>query len=145
MKLIKHPNGDTFLIRFTKKLKKGSIKLHIIWNDDIGSHTHPWDFKSLIIFGGYIERTWKFYGVNPFKIEENEVDIAEVMTSKTYGFLSVNKKQMNQKHQVILRRFLSVRIPAITIGFYGEKKQLCSLCKELGYCKTEREKQLKNV
>ncbi len=118
-------NGKTFLLRFSKNCKVGSIKLHIILDDDVKPHTHPWDFKSIILFGGYNETTY-----NPI------YDFYKITT--TYGWLSINEKQMNVEHLVRLRRLFGIKIPCITIGRYGEKKQLCSLCQELGYCKSQK-------
>lgn len=87
-------------------------------NDDRdGFHSHPWDFKSLILFGGYVET-----------LEDGTVH--------THRFLSVNTKQRETKHQLRLRKLFGLRIPAITIGWYGPKVGLCSLCQELGYCKS---------
>jgi hypothetical protein len=53
--------GKVFLLRFSKKCNSGSsIKLHIILDDDKGKpHTHPWDFKSRILFGGYRELSFE--------------------------------------------------------------------------------------
>lgn len=118
-------NGKTFLFRVSCKLKKGSVKLHLIVDDDVKTHTHPWDFKSLVLFGGYNETAYY------------DPSDEWCFVKKTYGFLSVNKKEMNIEHIVKLRRLFGVKIPALTIGIYGEKKQLCSLCKELGYCKSK--------
>lgn len=122
MKIIKHPDESIFLIRLSKKLRLSSLKLHLILNDDIKPHTHPWDFKSLILFGGY-----------------NETITGDSPITKTFGFLSLNIKRMNTEHLLKLRRFLGIKIPTITIGIYGEKKQLCSLCKDLGYCKSRKQ------
>ncbi len=117
-------NSRTFLYRLSYNLKKGSIKLHIILNDDITPHSHPWDFQSIILFGGYNETIW------PKAIKS--------IDHKTYRFLSINKKDKNIYHLVRLRRIFGIKIPCITIGLYSEKKQLCSLCQELGYCKSKK-------
>lgn len=131
-------NGKTFLLRFSKNCKVGSIKIHIILDDDVKPHTHPWDFKSVILFGGYNETTYD-------ELDENIIDFVKKtwqhdasQITRTYGWLSVNKKQMNVKHLVKLRRLFGFKIPTITVGRYGEKKQLCSLCQELGYCKSKK-------
>lgn len=111
-----------FLIRVSLYLKAGSIKLHIMFNDDkTEPHTHPWGFSSFILFGGYIETTYP----------NNELS-----KDTLYGMFSVNRKTCNEYHRVRLRRFLGIKIPCVTIGRYTEKKQLCSLCTKLGYCKT---------
>lgn len=117
-------NGKTFLYRLSCKYKDGSIKIHLITNDDIKPHTHPWDFRSIILFGGYDELS--FHPDKPdFEGEWNK-----------YKWLSKNVKEANVSHLVNLRNFLGFKIPCLTIGIYGNKKQLCSLCKELGYCKS---------
>lgn len=108
--------GKLFIKRFSFYTKKGSIKLHIIFNDDGDeAHTHPWDFKSFILFGGYKEEC------------EGKVN--------KYRMFSINKKLHYQKHKTSLFKIFGIKIPAITIGIYGKKLQLCSLCESLGYCK----------
>lgn len=120
-------NGITFLYRLSCNLKKGSIKIHLIVDDDVSYHSHPWDFNSIILFGGY--REMSYTSVNYMDLENKE-----------YGWLSINKKQMNAYHKITLRRLFGKKIPALTVGIYGEKKQLCSLCQELGYCKSQKQK-----
>ena len=113
--------GKPFLKRLSLYLSKGSIKLHIIINDDMDEHhSHPWDFESVIIFGGYHEEILN---------EDKTID------KKTFRIGDVNQKRHYQKHKTKLFRFLGFKIPAITIGKYSDKLELCSFCKELGYCK----------
>lgn len=93
-----------------------------MFNDDkTEPHTHPWGFTSLILFGGYIETTYP----------KNELS-----KDTLYGMFSINRKTCNEYHRVRLRRFFGIKIPCITIGKYSAKKQLCSLCTKLGYCRT---------
>lgn len=126
MKVIRNSYGAIFLIRFSFRLKSGgSIKIHLFLNDDNGAHSHPWNFVSLVLFGGY---------------KELSGDDKLLNTEKVYGWLSVNRKEADVYHFVQLRRFLGVRIPTLTIGKYEKKKQLCSLCKDLGYCKSQANK-----
>lgn len=107
-----------FIFRASLRQRIGSYKLHVIMNDDTGEpHSHPWDFSSLIIFGGYTE-------------------ILEDGSKKRFGMFSVNRKDRRVKHLIRLHRVCGFKIPAITIGWYGPKLELCSLCKELGYCKS---------
>jgi hypothetical protein len=40
-------------------------------------------------------------------------------------------------HRTTLYRVLGIPIPAITIGRYTDKQQLCSFCTELGYCQNK--------
>ena len=119
--------GKLFLIRLSRRCKDGgSWKMHLIWNDDKGApHTHPWAFKSMILFGGYKELS--------FSPDHGEFEGVH----HTYGWLSVNTKEEKTSHLLTLRRFLGIRIPALTIGRYGARTQLCSLCTELGYCRTK--------
>lgn len=112
-------NDKPFLRRLTIYLKKDSLKFHWITDDDVTPHTHPWDFKSLILFGGY---------------NEAFTDNKTYPEVKTFGMLSINRKTADELHLVTLRRVLGFKIPALTVGIYGEKKQLCSPCKEAGYC-----------
>ncbi len=104
--------GEDFLKRLSFYFKDGSsLKVHLILKDDEDEpHTHPWDFKSLILFGGYYEG------------------------EKLYGFFSVNRKHHAEKHQLRLRRIFNYPIPTLTIGLYSKKLQLCSFCESHGYC-----------
>ncbi len=118
-------NGRLFIKRLSFYLKKGSLKIHLIVNDDCDeAHSHPWDFKSFILFGGYKE--------------ECEGSINK------YRIFSVNRKLHHQKHKTSLFRFFGFKVPAVTIGFYSKKLQLCSFCQELGYCKLNGLKMLEN-
>lgn len=118
-------NGKLFLRRISFYLKEGSIKLHIITGDDCDEpHSHPWDFKSFILFGGYKE------------------DCEGIV--KEYRTFSVNKKIHHQKHKTTLFRLFGFKIPAITVGIYSKKLKLCSFCEELGYCKLNGLKLLEN-
>jgi len=96
---------NNFIYRFNLYLKKGSIKLHLICSDDTREpHNHPWDFKSLILFGGYKEFNEKGVQTN-------------------FRFLSVNKKDTSVFHRLELYKLLGIKIPCLTIGRYSEKKQ----------------------
>lgn len=101
-----------FLRRLSIYLNNGnSIKIHLITEDDLDEpHDHPWDFSSFIVFGGYWEGT------------------------TLYRTGDVNVKFHHQKHKIKLRRLLGYKVPTLTIGIYSEKKQLCSFCREAGYC-----------
>jgi len=103
-----------FLKRLSLYLKDGSsIKLHLILHDDLDEpHSHPWDFSSLILFGGYKEGDVK------------------------YSIGDINMKKHYQTHQIKLLRFMGFRVPTLTIGIYTEKLTLCSFCQDLGYCRT---------
>ena len=109
-------NNKIFLKRFSFYNKNGSsYKLHLILNDDLDEpHTHPWDFTSLILFGGYYE------GNTLYKIG------------------SINKKLHNESYKIRLRRLFGFRITTITISKYSKKLQLCSFCKDLGYCQSNK-------
>jgi hypothetical protein len=106
--------GKLFLCRLSLYKDDGSsFKFHLILNDDGDEpHSHPWDFTSIILFGGYYEENVK------------------------YGFLDLNVKLYHQKHKIRLRRLFGFKVPTLTMGWYSEKKELCSLCKDLGYCRT---------
>ncbi|QTE23290.1 hypothetical protein [Polaribacter cellanae] len=111
-----------FLIRISIPIKKGSIKIHLILNDDLDiPHKHPWNFKSFLVFGAYKE--W-----------------VDGIQYKHKPFSIINRN-VNQKHQVILYRFAGKKIPCITIGMYTkkiqpwcEKSNLCDHCLPLGQC-----------
>jgi hypothetical protein len=162
-KPIKNDDKTTFLHRLSFYLKKGSIKLHIITGDDSPVfHTHPWDFTSFILFGGYkeyikfpwdtnvhwtnslsppqayraAERVMKQMDKRPFMSDIE--DTTGLIFGWKHRIFSINKKHHEQLHRVELFKVLGIKIPAITIGFYSEKLELCSFCKQLGYCKQNK-------
>jgi hypothetical protein len=120
-KVIKQ-KGKIFLIRFSIPMKSGSLKTHVILNDDQdGAHKHPWDFSSFLLFGAYKE-------------------IVDGKLIKHFPFTMV-KRLCTENHKVILYRVLGIRIPCVTIGFYSkkiqpwcEKEKLCDHCETLGAC-----------
>ena len=126
--------GITFLKRLSLKTKSGSYKVHLILNDDQeGYHMHPWDFKSLLLFGSYKE-------------------YVEGVLFR-HRPLSIVKRKANEKHRVELYRIGNFKLPCLTIGFYSnkiqpwcEKTQLCDFCKPHGQCqdKTYWEANTKN-
>ena len=112
--------GKTFLRRTSFKFKDGSsLKVHLIVNDDLDKdeHTHPWDFKSFLLI--------------PYK----EIINGKVVKRRAF---QVIEKLHTETHKVVLYRILGIKIPAITFGKYSEKLQLCSFCKDLGYCKQQK-------
>jgi len=118
-KEIINTKGKVFLRRLSFYLKEGSIKIHFITDDDTDEpHTHPWNYKSLLIIP-YREKLFMRTGV----------------FVKNHKPFKTVKRKMKMKHRVELYRILGIKIPALTIGVYSEKKQLCSLCEEAGYCK----------
>lgn len=123
--------GKVFLRRLSIYLKKGSLKIHIIQNDDMDEHhSHPWDFESFILFGGYVEETIDDFGNK---------------RTEDFRIGDINKKKHYEKHKTKLHRFLGIKIPAVTIGYYSDKLELCSFCKSLGYCKLSAPKILDKV
>lgn len=121
-----YQKGKLYLLRFSFPIKSGTIKIHVIFQDDKEEpHTHPWNFKSLLLIP---YKEWTSYDRNGLYLEH---------TFKHIPFRLLTR-DMNQLHRVSLYKIFGIKIPAITIGKYGHKVQLCSFCKELGYCKTER-------
>ena len=63
MKLIKEIKSKTGELHFKRweilKTRWGSIWLHAIYKADQDKHlhNHPWDFKSIVLKGSYIEQT----------------------------------------------------------------------------------------
>lgn len=115
-------DNKVFLARLSYYFKSGkTLKFHLILRSDKdGMHTHPWNFKSLLII--------------PYKEE------VEGNGMRRYWPLKLVKRNMNEKHRVTLYKLLwLIPIPAITIGLYSEKKQLCSFCKDVGYCKKSKQ------
>jgi len=130
--------GNSFIKRLSVYLKNYSIKVHLILDDDKDEpHTHPWDFKSLLLIPYKEFVVWNTPGPelysNPLKWSYYG------MTTHWRMFDIVNRKH-NEKHAVSLYRIWGKKIPALTIGIYSKKLQLCSFCKELSYCKEKGEK-----
>lgn len=115
-----YQNNKLYLLRLSFPIKSGTIKIHVILQDDIEDlHTHPWDYSSLLII--------------PYKEEFKYTKL------RSHGVLTFLRNRPNTLlHRVQLYKIFGISIPAITIGKYGHKKELCSFCKKLGYCKTER-------
>jgi len=122
-----YQEGKLYLLRFSWPIKSGTIKLHIIFqSDNEEPHTHPWNFKSLLLI--------------PYKEEiyiQND-KISAFKEIKRYIPFTLVSRDKDDIHRVKLYKILGMTIPAITIGKYGHKVQLCSFCQSLGYCKTER-------
>ena len=119
--------GTVFLHRVNLYIKKGSIKIHLIMDDDKeDAHMHPWDFNSFLFLGAYKE-------------------IVDGKLFKHLPFTLVRRK-CTEKHQVKLYRIFGLKIPCLTIGRYSEKKQqwceakkLCDFCSTVGYCVDKKE------
>ncbi|WP_157073593.1 hypothetical protein [Sphingomonas soli] len=114
--------GKVFLYRLSIPLWRGSLKIHLIVNDDVGDpHIHPWEFSTFLLLGAYKE--W--------------VDSAIV---RHWPFALVRYGRA-KRHKVILYRLFGVKLPCLTVGRYSEKvqpwcqqTQLCDLCAPHGEC-----------
>jgi len=137
-KQIKNTLGKVFLNRLTIYLPKGSLKLHIITGDDSPEyHNHPWDFTSFVLFGGYKEYIYipnRELSVDLIKWHYLHTRNNMITLLYKRRMFSINKKHHNQQHRVELFKLFGFKIPAITIGYYSDKLQLCSFCKEAGRC-----------
>jgi hypothetical protein len=138
-KVIKTLNNIVFLKRISIYLKNGSsIKLHLILHDDLDEpHTHPWDFKSLLIIP-YKEDLYnnKLVGAFDPAFDINNVNIFSIHQLIKYNhkpFTIVNRYHKDS-HRTTLYTIFGIKIPALTIGIYSKKLQLCSFCQEAGYC-----------
>jgi len=115
-------DGRVFLFRLSFPLSDGSMKLHLIVNDDSGpEHRHPWRFSSFLLFGAYKEQV------------DNKV--------VNHWPLSLVHYEIAKEHKVILYRLFGFKLPCLTVGRYTEKvqpwcraKSLCDRCKPLGVC-----------
>ena len=131
-----YSNKKLFLLRLTMYLRKGSFKIHLMLNDDTEfPHNHPWDFKTLLII--------------PYKEDIYEKNEDALIPYYDYEVLanSTNKQSFNHKpltylkrtkdhiHLTTLYKISKYKIPALSIGYYSDKKQLCNICQSLGYCK----------
>lgn len=109
--------GLPFLNRISLYTKNGSIKMHLMVGDDKSEpHTHPWDFKSFLLI--------------PYRENLDGIEL-------NHRPLTLLTRTMNQKHRITLYQCMGIKIPSLTVGFYTKKKQLCSFCQSLGYCKSE--------
>ncbi len=120
-KIIKK-KGKVFLHRLSLPIPNGSIKFHLILNDDVDeAHIHPWKFTSLLLLGAYKEEVnGRVVKHLPFSIVRNGLD---------------------RRHKVLLYRLFGKPIPCFTVGHYSKKlqrwcehTQLCDGCKPLGQC-----------
>jgi len=128
-KSIKNTQGTTFLYRLSVYFKNGSLKFHLITGDDSPEyHTHPWDFTSFVLFGGYWE-----YSKYTWRLQNDTIRVRSV------GMGGFNKKNHTEEHRVELFKVFGLKIPTITIGWYSNKLQLCSFCKEAGHCLQSKE------
>lgn len=148
-----------FIFRLSINFRKGSLKFHLIWNDDVGlPHSHPWHYSSFLFLGAYKEELfdapWKVGFLNhPFQVGDRistseilngivieakptECTVLPAIRIKRNRMWSLIKKKCDEYHLIRLYRIFGIKIPALTIGWYGKKKKLCSLCTELGYCRT---------
>lgn len=110
--------GRVFLRRISFYLKKGSVKIHWIQNDDMDEHhSHPWDFKSLILFGGYYESTLQEDGTHLDHLRRHSLD--RLSRSSTGGARGGRSHQNYNLATIISRN---------TIHLLTTKKaQLCSM------------------
>jgi uncharacterized protein len=115
--------GRVFLYRLSWRTRDGgSVKIHLIVNDDLeAAHKHPWNFTSFPVLGAYKE----------------EVDGVTV----AHRPLTAIRRQVNERHRVILYRVFGRPLPCLTVGRYSPKLQpwcehqnLCDFCTPLGEC-----------
>lgn len=115
-------NGRVFLIRLSFAVPNGSIKFHLILNDDEGEpHIHPWEFTSFMLLGAY----------------------RELVNGKVHNHrpLSLVRNNRHKEHKVMLYRLFGLKLPCLTVGKYTDKiqpwcrtKALCDRCRSFGYC-----------
>jgi len=117
--------GKVFLHRLSFPIPGGSIKFHLILNDDVDEpHIHPWEFTSFLAIGAYKELVdGSIIRHLPFSIVRND---------------------KYRRHKVFLYRFFGIPLPCVTIGIYSKKiqpwcehKQLCDGCKPHGHCRDQ--------
>ncbi len=114
--------GTIFLLRWTLYIKGGSIKVHLILDDDKEqAHMHPWNYSSFLLLGAYKE-------------------LVDGKEFRHFPFTLVRRK-CTEKHQVKLYRIFNLKLPCLSIGRYSKKiqpwceaKKLCDFCSEIGYC-----------
>lgn len=127
-----YSKGKLFLWRLNIYLKNGSIKLHIMFNDDTGTpHNHPWDFKTFLI----IPYKEKVFNVTNTTISDYNIKTVQELKHSSFTYLKRCKEHL---HLTNLYRIFRTKIPAVTIGWYGNKQQLCNLCQDVGYCKQSK-------
>lgn len=110
MKLIKEIKSKSGEVHFRRweilKTRWGSIWLHAIYKADQDKHlhNHPWDFKSLVLKGSYLEQTEKgIIKQHPGKFNsrngESYHKILELLSPVVYTlfFVSPTKREWGYK------------------------------------------------
>lgn len=110
-KIIKGEQGQPYLERYMVarwgKNGQHTIFLHRFLDSDpdTGIHDHPWDSKSFILAGGYLEKR-----LVHFK-NKSKVILRDIPA------LSFNTIRKNDFHQIILKE----KTPAWTLFYHGER------------------------
>lgn len=91
-------DNQPYLIRWTIiKTKWFSIKLHkTLISDPIDPHDHPWNYTSLILWGGYYESTLQVIGLKHSKTP------LLIPAEKWYGPGSLLFRKGDQLHKLII-------------------------------------------
>jgi hypothetical protein len=104
-------DGQPYLIRRTLfSCHRLSIKLHYVIKDDIGEmHNHPWNYISIILWGGYKEQTYVSIG--------SGCTICTHTKTTIYKPLSVLIRKADRPHKLLLLKGK----PCLSLIFTGRK------------------------
>jgi len=110
-KVIKGDDGQPYLERYMVarwgRNGEKTLFLHRFLDSDSdrGIHDHPWDSKSFIVAGGYLEKRL---------VKEANVEKVIVRDIKPFTFNTIKK---NDFHQIILKK----KTPAWTLFYHGPR------------------------
>lgn len=114
IKEIKSQLGELHFQRYRIiETKWFNIYVHYIAksDEDKHMHDHPWDFISIILWGGYAEILKKVWWKTTNEIEKIEYNV------KTYKPISIIHRPANDFHQITLLK------PTFTLVFTGPRKR----------------------
>lgn len=95
-------NGHVCCVRYSFLGLIDKICVNVIYSDIEEFHDHPWDYTSIILWGGYKESQWK----------------NGIVTTKTYRAGSIIKRKHTDFH-----RIEPLGKKAVTLFWKGSKKR----------------------
>jgi len=106
--------GKPYLIRITLlKCPWFSVKIHkALISDPAIPHDHPWNYLSIILWGGYYEEA---QAINPFKAFNSEP--STIWKQRWYGPGSFLYRKGDKFHKLII----PIGRPSISLIFVGKK------------------------
>lgn len=130
VKEIKSRTGDLHFRRYRViETSWFSIYLHYIAksDEDIHPHSHPWNFWSLILNGGYTESVW-----------EGKIFVEKPTYTRKRGWLSLRYTNREHYHKLVLDK------PTWTLVLCGRKSDFWGYATENGHMHHTFYRDLKN-